>query len=79
MSRFSARARVLAVATSTALVMSGFAVVSAPAQSATPQAGGILTLLEHEPRLDHLDPTRIYTGSRPRVYECIPYPHPRRI
>ena len=62
MSRFSARARVLAVATSTALVMSGFAVVSAPAQSATPQAGGILTMLEHEPRLDHLDPTRIYTG-----------------
>ena len=62
MSRFSARARVLAVAASTALVVSGFAVVSAPAQSATPQAGGILTLLEHEPRLDHLDPTRIYTG-----------------
>ena len=62
MSRFSARARVLAVAASTALVMSGFAVVSAPAQSATPQAGGILTMLEHEPRLDHLDPTRIYTG-----------------
>ena len=62
MSRFSARARVLAVAASTALVVSGFAVVSAPAQSATPQAGGILTMLEHEPRLDHLDPTRIYTG-----------------
>ena len=62
MSRFSARARVLAVAASTSLVVSGFAVVSAPAQSATPQAGGILTMLEHEPRLDHLDPTRIYTG-----------------
>ena len=62
MSRFSARARVLAVAASTSLVVSGFVAVSAPAQSATPQAGGILTLLEHEPRLDHLDPTRIYTG-----------------
>jgi peptide/nickel transport system substrate-binding protein len=62
MSRFSARARVLAVAASTALAVSGFAVVSSPAQSATPQAGGILTMLEHEPRLDHLDPTRIYTG-----------------
>ena len=62
MSRFSARARVLAGAASTALVVSGLAVVSAPAQSATPQAGGILTMLEHEPRLDHLDPTRIYTG-----------------
>ena len=62
MSRFSARARVLAVAASTSLVISGFVAVSAPAQSATPKAGGILTLLEHEPRLDHLDPTRIYTG-----------------
>ena len=62
MSRFSARARVLAVAASTSLVISGFVAVSAPAQSATPQAGGILTMLEHEPRLDHLDPTRIYTG-----------------
>ena len=62
MSRFSARARVLAVAASTSLVISGFVAVGTPAQSATPQAGGILTLLEHEPRLDHLDPTRIYTG-----------------
>jgi len=62
MSRFSARARVLAVAASTSLVISGFVAVSAPAQSATPQAGGILTMLEHEPRFDHLDPTRIYTG-----------------
>ena len=62
MSRFSARARVLAVAASTSLVISGFVAVSAPAQSATPKAGGILTMLEHEPRLDHLDPTRIYTG-----------------
>jgi len=62
MSRFSARARVLAVAASTSLVVSGFVAVSTPAQSATPQAGGILTFLEHEPRLDHLDPTRIYTG-----------------
>ena len=62
MSRISARARVLAVAASTSLVVSGFVAVSAPAQSATPQAGGILTMLEHEPRLDHLDPTRIYTG-----------------
>ena len=62
MSRFSARARVLAVAASTSLVLSGLIAVSAPAQAATPQAGGILTFLEHEPRLDHLDPTRIYTG-----------------
>jgi peptide/nickel transport system substrate-binding protein len=36
--------------------------VSAPAQAATPKPGGILYMLEHEPRLDHLDPTRIYTG-----------------
>ena len=62
MSRSSARARVLAIAASTSLVVSGLIAVGAPAQSATPQAGGILTMLEHEPRLDHLDPTRIYTG-----------------
>ena len=62
MSRSSARARVLAIAASTSLVVSGLIAVGAPAQSTTPQAGGILTMLEHEPRLDHLDPTRIYTG-----------------
>jgi peptide/nickel transport system substrate-binding protein len=42
----------------TALV-SGTNVASA---ATTPKTGGILTLLEHEPRLDHLDPSRIYTG-----------------
>jgi peptide/nickel transport system substrate-binding protein len=62
MSRFSARGRVLAVGASLSLLVSALVAVSAPAQSATPQAGGILTMLEHEPRLDHLDPTRIYTG-----------------
>ena len=61
MSRFSARARVLAVAASTSLVISGFVAVGTPAQSATPQAGGILTLLEHEPRLDHLDPIQAWS------------------
>ena len=62
MSRLSARGRVLAVGASVSLMVSTLVAVSAPAQSATPQAGGILTMLEHEPRLDHLDPTRIYTG-----------------
>jgi peptide/nickel transport system substrate-binding protein len=61
MSRFPAR-RSLAIAASAALAISGLIVVSAPAQAATPKAGGILYMLEHEPRLDHLDPTRIYTG-----------------
>jgi peptide/nickel transport system substrate-binding protein len=35
---------------------------NAASAAATPKTGGILTLLEHEPRLDHLDPSRIYTG-----------------
>ncbi|MFM7541918.1 MAG: ABC transporter substrate-binding protein [Actinomycetales bacterium] len=61
MSRFPAR-RALAIAASAALAISGVIVVSTPAQAATPKPGGILYLLEHEPRLDHLDPTRIYTG-----------------
>ncbi len=61
MSRITAR-RALAIAASAALAVSGLIVVSSPANAATPKPGGILYLLEHEPRLDHLDPTRIYTG-----------------
>ena len=61
MSRITAR-RALALAASAALAVSGLIAVSAPAQAATPKPGGILYMLEHEPRLDHLDPTRIYTG-----------------
>jgi len=52
------------VASATALFL-GTVLVSGvgPANAATtPKTGGILTLLEHEPRLDHLDPSRIYTG-----------------
>ncbi len=64
MSRKAVFRRVFAVAASTSLIVSGLVALSAPAQSAPPKpkAGGILTMLEHEPRLDHLDPTRIYTG-----------------
>jgi peptide/nickel transport system substrate-binding protein len=32
------------------------------ANAATPKAGGTLYFLEHTPRLDHYDPSRIYTG-----------------
>jgi len=61
MGRITAR-RALAISASAALAVSGLIAVSAPAQAATPKPGGILYMLEHEPRLDHLDPTRIYTG-----------------
>jgi len=61
--RFALR-RAVVVASASALLF-GTALVSgttAATAAATPKTGGILTLLEHEPRLDHLDPSRIYTG-----------------
>lgn len=61
--RFALR-RAVVVASASALLF-GTALVSgtnAASAAATPKTGGILTLLEHEPRLDHLDPSRIYTG-----------------
>ena len=64
MRAISARRRATAVASAAALIL-GTVLVSgvSPANAATtPKTGGILTLLEHEPRLDHLDPSRIYTG-----------------
>ena len=64
MRAISARRRATVVASATALFL-GTVLVSGvgPANAATtPKTGGILTLLEHEPRLDHLDPSRIYTG-----------------
>jgi peptide/nickel transport system substrate-binding protein len=61
--RFALR-RAVVVASASALLF-GTALVSgtnAASAATTPKTGGILTLLEHEPRLDHLDPSRIYTG-----------------
>ena len=61
--RFALR-RAVVVASASALFF-GTALVSgtnAASAATTPKTGGILTLLEHEPRLDHLDPSRIYTG-----------------
>ena len=58
MRAISARQRATAVASAAALIL-GTVLVSgvSPANAATtPKTGGILTLLEHEPRLDHLDP-----------------------
>jgi peptide/nickel transport system substrate-binding protein len=61
--RFALR-RAVVVASASALligtvVVSGSNVATA---ATTPKTGGILTFLEHTPRLDHLDPARIYTG-----------------
>ncbi|MEI6250647.1 MAG: ABC transporter substrate-binding protein, partial [Actinomycetes bacterium] len=54
-----------AIATSVAagLVVSGLMSSSiGTANAAGPKTGGTLILLEHTPKLDHLDPSRIYTG-----------------
>ena len=64
MRALSLQRRVIAVASASALVLGTVLVsgVTAANAATTPKTGGILTLLEHEPRLDHLDPSRIYTG-----------------
>ena len=61
--RFALR-RAVVVASASALLL-GTALVSGSTvanASTKPKTGGILTFLEHAPRLDHLDPARIYTG-----------------
>ena len=61
--RFALR-RAVVVASASALLL-GTALVSGSTvanAATTPKTGGILTFLEHAPRLDHLDPARIYTG-----------------
>lgn len=61
--RFALRKAVV-VASASALLFGTVVVAGTNAASAAtkPKTGGILTFLEHEPRLDHLDPSRIYTG-----------------
>jgi len=61
--RFALR-RAVVVASASALLLGTVVVAGTNSASAatTPKTGGILTLLEHAPRLDHLDPARIYTG-----------------
>ena len=64
MSNISALRRSVVISAASALVISTVMVAGATTASAAvkPRTGGILTFLEHEPRLDHLDPSRIYTG-----------------
>ena len=55
--------RVLAALSAGALVSTVITVgATSTANAATPKAGGTLYFLEHTPRLDHYDPSRIYTG-----------------
>ena len=55
--------RVLAALSAGALVSTVITVgATSVANAATPKAGGTLYFLEHDPRLDHYDPARIYTG-----------------
>jgi peptide/nickel transport system substrate-binding protein len=60
------RRRVLATTAATALVAgvltAAVGTSAASASAAKPQTGGTLFFLEHTPKLDHLDPNRIYTG-----------------
>ena len=61
--RFALRKAVV-VASASALLL-GTALVSGSTvanAATTPKTGGILTFLENQPRLDHIDPARIYTG-----------------
>ncbi|MSO43364.1 MAG: hypothetical protein EXQ76_03950 [Candidatus Planktophila sp.] len=64
MSTISALRRAVVITAASALAVSAVMVSGATSAAAavTPKTGGILTFLEHEPRLDHLDPSRIYTG-----------------
>jgi len=64
MSNVSALRRAVVVTAASALAVSAIMVSGAASASAavTPKTGGILTFLEHTPRLDHYDPSRIYTG-----------------
>ena len=64
MSSISALRRVVVVTAASSLVISAALVAGSQVANAaeTPRTGGTLVLLEHEPRLDHLDPSRIYTG-----------------
>lgn len=61
--RFALRKAVVVVSAS-ALLFGTVVVAGTNAASAAtkPKTGGILTFLENAPRLDHLDPARIYTG-----------------
>ncbi|MSZ64620.1 MAG: hypothetical protein F2680_06255, partial [Actinobacteria bacterium] len=64
MSNVSALRRAVVMTAASALAVSAVMVAGATSASAavTPKTGGILTFLEHTPRLDHYDPSRIYTG-----------------
>ena len=64
MSNVSALRRAVVITAASALAVSTIMVAGATSAAAavTPKTGGILTFLEHTPRLDHYDPSRIYTG-----------------
>jgi peptide/nickel transport system substrate-binding protein len=64
MSNVSALRRAVVITAASALAVSAVMVAGAtPASAAVkPKTGGILTFLMHAPRLDHYDPSRIYTG-----------------
>ena len=64
MSSISALRRAVVVTAASSLVISAALVAGSQVANAAekPRTGGTLVLLEHEPRLDHLDPSRIYTG-----------------
>lgn len=64
MSNVSALRRAVVISAASVLAVSAVMVAGATTASAAvkPKTGGILTFLELEPRLDHLDPSRIYTG-----------------
>ncbi len=56
--KFVAASAAISIVSSTAII----ATSHADAATSKPTSGGTITYLEHTPRLDALDPTRIYTG-----------------
>ena len=54
--------RILAGAATSAVLVATIATAAAPAASAAGKSGGTLIFVTQQQQLDHLDPTRVYTG-----------------
>jgi peptide/nickel transport system substrate-binding protein len=60
--RFLATTAVTTLIAGVLTAAGGASATAAATKSPKPETGGTLFLLEHNPKLDHIDPNRIYTG-----------------
>ncbi len=60
--RFLATTAVTTLIAGVLTAAGGVSATAASTKSPKPETGGTLFLLEHNPKLDHIDPNRIYTG-----------------